>query len=196
MPVNSALPDGFRQNARENCQNARKNAPAKNVKNFIAFLDVLEGVQKSIFKNISENYFKKITFLCSNILKCPKCATFLAFCAIREGTFKMRERGCQMRHFRAIAQNLAALPVIFFVFQSLYPSFSQREGRKRDFETGSRIPPRRIGHDIWRGKPSYDMGRVNSKLVFQKKTFFRFKIHTNMVKKVSLSQNYVSFEQL
>ncbi len=73
---------------------------------------------------------------------------------------------------------------------------SQREGRKRDFETGSRIPPRRIGHDIWRGKPSYDMGRVNSKLVFQKKTFFRFKIHTNMVNKVSLSQNYVSFEQL
>ena len=29
---------------------------------------------------------------------------------MREGTFKMRERGCQMRHFRAIAQDLAALP--------------------------------------------------------------------------------------
>ncbi len=29
--------------------------------------------------------------------------------AMRNGTFKMRERGCQMRHFRAIAQDLAAL---------------------------------------------------------------------------------------
>ncbi len=29
---------------------------------------------------------------------------------MRRGTFKMRERGCQMRHFRAIAQDLAALP--------------------------------------------------------------------------------------
>ncbi len=28
---------------------------------------------------------------------------------MRESTFKMRERGCQMRHFRAIAQDLAAL---------------------------------------------------------------------------------------
>ncbi len=28
---------------------------------------------------------------------------------MRKGTFKMRERGCQMRHFRAIAQDLAAL---------------------------------------------------------------------------------------
>ncbi len=28
---------------------------------------------------------------------------------MREDTFKMRERGCQMRHFRAIAQDLAAL---------------------------------------------------------------------------------------
>ncbi len=30
---------------------------------------------------------------------------------MRKGTFKMRERGCQMRHFRAIAQDLAALRV-------------------------------------------------------------------------------------
>ncbi len=28
---------------------------------------------------------------------------------MRESTFEMRERGCQMRHFRAIAQDLAAL---------------------------------------------------------------------------------------
>ncbi len=28
---------------------------------------------------------------------------------MREGTFQMRERECQMRHFRAIAQDLAAL---------------------------------------------------------------------------------------
>ena len=28
---------------------------------------------------------------------------------MRKGTFKMHERGCQMRHFRAIAQDLAAL---------------------------------------------------------------------------------------
>ncbi len=38
-----------------------------------------------------------------------KMRQFLAFCAMRKGTFKMRERGCQMRHFRAIAQDLAAL---------------------------------------------------------------------------------------
>ncbi len=31
---------------------------------------------------------------------------------MRKGTFKMRERGCQMRHFRAIAQDLAALATI------------------------------------------------------------------------------------
>ncbi len=65
------------------------------------------------YKNQSSNIFwkiiKKITFLCSKIFHCSKCATFLAFCAMREGTFKMRERGCQMRHFRAIAQDLAAL---------------------------------------------------------------------------------------
>ena len=52
---------------------------------------------------------KKISFLCSKIWQCPKCAIFLAFRAMREGTCKMRERGCQMRHFRAIAQDLAAL---------------------------------------------------------------------------------------
>ena len=28
---------------------------------------------------------------------------------MREGTLEMRERGVQMRHFRAIAQDLAAL---------------------------------------------------------------------------------------
>ncbi len=49
--IHTVLPDGFRQNARENC----KNAPAFYVKIFIAFLDVSEGVQKLIFKNI----FKK-----------------------------------------------------------------------------------------------------------------------------------------
>ncbi len=53
------LPDGFCQNARENCQNAQKSAPAQNVKNFIAFLDVSEGVQKSIFKNIFFKNAKK-----------------------------------------------------------------------------------------------------------------------------------------
>ena len=30
---------------------------------------------------------------------------------MREGTLEMRERGVQMRHFRAIAQDLAALSV-------------------------------------------------------------------------------------
>ena len=66
------------------------------------------------------------------------------------------------------------------------PTTRQREGRKRDFETCPRIPPTRIGHDTWRGKLSYDMGEVHSKLVFQKKNlFFRFKIHTNIVNKVS-----------
>ena len=64
LPV---LPDGFRQNARENSENARKNAPALNVKFFIAFLDVLEGVQKSIFKFFFGKC-KKIKFLCSKIL--------------------------------------------------------------------------------------------------------------------------------
>ena len=34
---------------------------------------------------------------------------------MREDILKMRERGVQMRHFRAIAQDLAALFVDFFV---------------------------------------------------------------------------------
>ena len=38
-----------------------------------------------------------------------KMRHILAFRAMREGTYEMRERGCQMRHFRAIAQDLAAL---------------------------------------------------------------------------------------
>ncbi len=45
-----------------------------------------------------------------------KCAIFLTFRALRGGHWKMRERGVQMRHFRAIAQDLAAL-VLFFEIQ-------------------------------------------------------------------------------
>ncbi len=75
----------------------------------------------------------------------------------------------------------APFPLLFFETHK----FGQREGRKRDFETSPRIPPRRIGHDTWRGKLSYSMGEVNRRPVFEKKTFFMFKIHTNIVNKVS-----------
>ncbi len=52
IPSETVLPDRF-HHAQINCQNARKKAPALNVNSFIAFLDVSEGGQKSIFKNIS-----------------------------------------------------------------------------------------------------------------------------------------------
>ncbi len=48
---------------------------------------------------------------------------------MREDTFEMRERGCQMRHFRALAQDLAAL--------SLRTSCSAAERRRGERE-GSR----------------------------------------------------------
>ena len=42
------------KNAPLNFQNAQKNAPTQNVNFFIAFLNVLEGVQKSIFQKITK----------------------------------------------------------------------------------------------------------------------------------------------
>ncbi len=81
-------------------------------------MGVLEGVQNSIFKNMSEKCHKS-KFLCSKILQFSKCAIFFAFRAMREGTLEMRERGVQMRHFCAIAQDLAALLLYLCI---LFPS--------------------------------------------------------------------------
>ncbi len=65
----------------------------------------------------------KSKFLCSKILQFSKCAIFLAFRAMREGTLEMRERGVQMRHFRAIAQDLAALGLTVCVPQTRSAAF-------------------------------------------------------------------------
>ena len=93
--------------ARKLAKCAKKSASLK-CKFFIAFLDVSEDVQKLIFK-IFFGKCQIFKFLCSKILQFSYCAIFLAFCAMRESTLKVRERGVQMRHFRAIAQDLAAL---------------------------------------------------------------------------------------
>ncbi len=42
---------------------------------------------------------------------------------MRKDTFKMREKGCQMRHFRAIAQDLAALHLRLYVVTEIYATF-------------------------------------------------------------------------
>ncbi len=85
----AVLPDGFRQNARENCQNARKNAPAYNVKIFIAFLDVSEGYKnqssKMFLKNAKNSQFYVVKF--DNLQNAPnfwlfaQCAKALSKCA-------------------------------------------------------------------------------------------------------------------
>ena len=48
---------------------------------------------------------------------------------MREGTFKMRDSGCQMRHFRAIAQDLAALFLSLFSSGGFKPGPSPKARR-------------------------------------------------------------------
>ena len=65
-----------------------------------------KGVQTLNFRNICQKRTKIIIRISQN------APSFRLFCALREGPFKMRLIGGQMRHFRAIANNLAVAALV------------------------------------------------------------------------------------
>ncbi len=90
-----------------------------------------------------------------------KMRHFLAYRAMRQGTFKMSERGCQMRHFRAIAQDLAAL-----VMEQRSPPLGDLNRRRKERKRGKRVRYRTAVAMYEEEEESFPAGSEEKKGIF------------------------------